>query len=148
MPQWRTKKALLWEYACTVENEAINDHPIARAIFGSGLQQLGSVWAENQSLRTSQNIIYEPGKGVQAEVQLAREPRRHVIIGSRSYLLSSGVAGMPDRTTADTEGMIVVYLGIDKTYSASFSISVRLDSISDTWAHIFFRIRSNPKHLA
>ncbi|VUC28831.1 unnamed protein product [Clonostachys rosea] len=123
VPEWEMDKDMIWEYVCTTESQAIDDHPIARAILGAGLRELGVGWAERQGLRNSRNVASDPGKGVKGEVQLEKQPWRHIAIGSHRYFREMDITGIPESIPNGTGGRIVVLLAIDGKYAGSLFIA-------------------------
>ncbi|KAI1872769.1 uncharacterized protein JN550_003643 [Neoarthrinium moseri] len=128
LPEWVNQGSILWEYACTVESQVINQHPIARAIFSSGLRKLGPAWTENQHLRRYRNLVCDSGQGIMGEVQLGKHPWRNIVMGNSRYLMDTGVTDVPEKLAMDNTGMIVVHMGIDMAYAGTFLVS---DSIRD-----------------
>ncbi|CAG9936416.1 unnamed protein product [Clonostachys rosea f. rosea IK726] len=121
--EWEMDKDMIWEYACTIENQAIDDHPIARAILGAGLRELGVKWAERQGLRNTRNVVSDSGKGVKGEVQLENQPWRHIAVGSHRYFKEMNITGTPESILDGTKGRIVVLLAVDERYAASFFVA-------------------------
>jgi cation transport ATPase len=122
--EWEMDKDMIWEYVCTIENQAIDDHPIARAILGAGLRELGVKWAERQGLRNTRNVVSDSGKGVKGEVQLENQPWRHIAVGSHRYFKEMNITGTPESILDGTKGRIVVLLAVDERYAASFFVAV------------------------
>ncbi|CAH0020568.1 unnamed protein product, partial [Clonostachys rhizophaga] len=123
VPEWEMVKDMIWEYVCTVESQAIDDHPIARAILGAGLRELGVRWAERQGLRYTRNVVSDSGKGVKGEVQLQNQPWRHIAVGSHRYFKELNITGTPESIPDGTHGSIVVLLAVDEKYAASFFVA-------------------------
>lgn len=123
-PQWVEQKDLLWQCICVVEEDAAASHPIARAIFSSGLQQLGPLWPTTQSARSCRFLTRDTGLGISGQVRLGDDIWRHIRVGSAKYFRQSGSQEIPEKAQLPLYGMISVHVAIDLKYAGTLYLGV------------------------
>ncbi|KAH6887480.1 HAD-like domain-containing protein [Thelonectria olida] len=131
-PQWIECKDILWQYVCALEEHVTASHPIARAIFSSGLRELGPLWASKQPYRRCKSLTRDTGQGISAQVRLENDTWRHVKVGSGRYFGQLGIDGMPEQVRCPINGMISVHIAIDGKYAGTLYLgdTVRGEAIS------------------
>jgi cation transport ATPase len=114
-----------------LESQVVTDHPIAHAIFSSGLKELGSTWTDGQHLRAHRNVEPALGRGVKGDIQLPKLPWCEVVIGSARFLADCGY-NLIKVPAVNTEGIIVVHMGVSKQYAGTFLITVGCHTSCET----------------